>query len=131
MLRDRQRWARSIKGELRVEGSVSEMSILSGVKSSASVCGRVVAIERATGKTSVRISECIAAVRRLGGRLVQTREGTVSEATAITELVVVEALRISNSLCKAMGEPSLDIPGEKKVERAARGHRFVRKRAKY
>ena len=91
LLRDRQRWARYIKGEIRVEDSVSEMSELSGVKSRASVCGRVVENDRATGKTFVRISDCIAAVRGLGVRLVQTCGGTVSEATAITELVVVEA----------------------------------------
>ena len=38
----------------------------------------------------------------------------------ITELAVVEALRISNSLGEAMEEPSLDMPEEKRAERNAR-----------
>ena len=116
--------ARSIKGELRVEGSVSEISVLSGA-----VCGRVIEYERATSKTFVRISGFIAAVRRLGGRSVQTRGDTVSEATAIMELVVVEALRISNSLREATRKPPLGMSGKKKKSRElpARDHRFLRK----
>ena len=38
-------------------------------------------------------------------RLVQARGGAVSEVTATTELVVVEALRMSNSLWEAMRKP--------------------------
>ena len=129
MLRDRQRWARS-KGEFCVEGSVSEVSVLSRVKNSASVCERVVENERATGKTFVRLSDCKAAMGGLEGRSVQTRRDTVSKATAITELVVVEALRISNSMCEAMGEPSLDMTGEKR-SREPQGPTELRKRAKY
>ena len=50
-------------------------------------------------------------MRGPGDRPVQTRGNTVSEATATTEPVVVEAMRMSNSLCEAMGEPPLDMPG--------------------
>ena len=85
------------------------MSVLSGVKSRAAVCES--AVERATGKTFVRISGFIPIVRGPGDRPVQIRGETVSEATAITELVVVEAPRMPNSLCEAMGEPALDTPG--------------------
>ena len=89
--------ARSFGGEVRVDGPVLGMSMLGGAKSSA-VCG--CAVERATGTTSVRIFGCIQ------HKSVQARGGAVSEATATTESVVVEALRMSNSLCEAMGEPS-------------------------
>ena len=87
------------------------MSVLSEVSSRAAVvCGRTV--ERATGTTLVRISGFILIVRELGDRPVRTRGDTVSETTAITELVVVEALKMSNSVCKAIGEPPLDMPGK-------------------
>ena len=67
------------------------------VLSRSAVCG--CDVERATGKASVRYSGCIQ------HKSVQARGGAVSEATAMTESVVVEALRMSNSLCEAMGEP--------------------------
>ena len=91
------------------------MSVLSGVKSRAVVCKS--AIGRFTGKTFVRISGLIPTVARSGEKPVQFRGGTVSEATAITELVVVEALRMFNSLCEAIGEPPLDMVGVRKRER--------------
>ena len=89
--------------------------MLSGVKSRAVVCKS--AIARFTGKTFVRISGLIPTVARSGEKPVQFRGGTVSEATAITELVVVEALRMFNSLCEAIGEPPLDMVGVRKRER--------------
>ena len=66
--------------------------------SSSAVCG--CAVERATGRASVRISGCIQ------HKPVRARGGAVSEATAVTESVVVEVLRMFNSLCETMGEPS-------------------------
>ena len=80
--------------------------------SSSAECG--CAVERATGKASVRISGCIQ------HKSVQARGGAVSEATAMTESVVVEALRMSNALCEAMEESSRRT-GSKKIEREVRG----------
>ena len=79
------------------------MCVLSGVKSRATVCKG--AVRRFTSKTFVRISGLIPTVEGAEERPVQSRWGTVSEATAVTELVVVEALRMSNSLCETIGEP--------------------------
>ena len=95
--------ARLIRSEFRVDGSVLGMSVLSGVKSRATVCKG--AVRRFTGKTFVRIFGLIPTVEGAEERPVQSRGGTVSEATAVMELVVVEALRMSNSLCEAIGEP--------------------------
>ena len=53
----------------------------------------------------VRISDSIIIVEGAIERPMQSRGDTVSEATAVTELVVVEALRMSNSLCEAFEEP--------------------------
>ena len=88
--------------------------MLSGVKSRAAVCKS--AIGRFIGKTFVRISGLIPTVAGAGERPAQFRGCTVSEATAITELVVVEALRMSNSLCEAIGDPPLDMAGVRKRE---------------
>ena len=63
---------------------------------------------RATGKAFVRISGCIQ------HKPVQARGGAVSEATATTESVVVEALRMSNLLCDAMGGASGRAGSKKK-----------------
>ena len=86
--------ARSIKGEVRVDGPVLGMS---------SGC----AVERAAGKAFVRIYGCSTQICR-------SPRGAVSEATATAESVVVEALRMSNSLCEAMGEPSRRAGSKKK-----------------
>ena len=90
------------------------MSVLSGVKSRAAVCKT--SIERFIGKTFVRIFGLVPTVAGAGEKPVQFRGGTVGEATAITELVVVEALRKSNSLCEAIGQPPLDMAGVRKRE---------------
>ena len=103
--------ARLIRGEVCVDGLVLGMSMLNGVKSRAAVCKS--AVERSAGEMFVRISDCIPTVGEAGVRPVQARGGAVSEATAITELVVVEALRMPNSLCEEMGEPPSDMPGVK------------------
>ena len=109
------RAARLARGEVRVDGPVSGMCRLNGVKGRAAVCKS--AVERSAGETFVRIFGCIPTVGGARGRPVQTRGGAVSEATAITELVVVEALRMFNSLCEAMGEPPSDMPGVKNRNR--------------
>ena len=89
--------ARLIRGEVRVDGPALGMSMLNGVKSRAAVCKG--AVERSAGKTFVRISGFISTVGGAGDRSVQARGGTVNEATAITELVVVEELRMFYSCC--------------------------------
>ena len=94
---------RLIKGEVSVDGPVLGMSVLSGVNSRAAV--RKGAAGRFTDKTFARISGLIPTVEGAEERPIQSRGGTVSEATAVTELVVVEALRMSNLLCEAIGEP--------------------------
>ena len=50
-------------------------------------------------------------MRGLEGGLVQTRGSAVSEAAAITELVIVEAIRTSDSWGEATWEPSDDMSG--------------------
>ena len=94
--------ARLIRGEVRVDGPVLGMSVLSGVKRRATVRKSV---GQFTDKMFVNISGLIPTVKRAKERPIQSRGDTVSEATAVTELVVVEALRMSNSLCKASEEP--------------------------
>ena len=88
---------RSSRVEVRVDGPVLGMP---------SGC----AVERATGKALVRISGCIQ------HKSVQAYGGAVSEATATAKSVVVEALRMSNSLCEAMWEPSRRAGSAKKGE---------------
>ena len=77
------------------------MSVQSGVKHGAAVRkGRFIC------KMFVRFSDSISAVEEGAiERPIQSCGGTISEATAVTELVVVEALRMSNSLCEAFEEP--------------------------
>ena len=57
-------------------------------------------------------------------RSIQSCGGTLSEATAVTELVVVEALRMSNSSCEAFEEPPY-ISGVRKKEKDVIGSRAL------
>ena len=94
--------ARLIRGEVRVDGPVLGMSVQIGVKRGAAIREGV---GRFTCKIFVRISDSIPTVEGAVERPTQSRGDTVSEAAAVTELVVVEALRMSNSLCEAFEEP--------------------------
>ena len=78
------------------------MSVQIGVKRGAAVRKSVGLF---TCKMFVRISDSIPTVEGAIERPIQSRGDTISEATAVTELVVVEALRRSNSLCEAFEEP--------------------------
>ena len=91
-----------IRGEFRVDGPVLGMSVYIGVKRGAAVRKGV---GRFTCKMFVRISDSIPTVEGAVERPIQSCGGTVSEATAVTGLVVVEALRMSNSLCESFEEP--------------------------
>ena len=63
-------------------------------------------VGRFTDRMFVRISGLIPTVGGAKEREIKIFRGdTVSEATAVTDLVVVEALRMSNSLCEAFEEP--------------------------
>ena len=77
--------ARLIRGDVRVDGPVLGMSVLSGVKRIAAVRKGV---ERSTDKMFVRISCSIPTVGEVEERPIQSRGSTISEATAVTELVV-------------------------------------------
>ena len=90
-----------IRREVRVDSPVLGMSVRSGVKH-----GAAVRKDRFTCKMFVRISDSIPTVEEGAiERPIQSCGGTVSEATTVTELVAVEALRMSNSLCEAFEEP--------------------------
>ena len=91
-----------IRGEFRVDGPVLGMSVYIGVKRGAAVRKGV---GQFTCKMFVRISDSISTVEGAVERPIQSCGGTVSEATAVTGLVVVEALRMSNSLCESFAEP--------------------------
>ena len=91
-----------IRSEVRVDGPVLGMSVQIGVNRGAAVRKGV---GRFTSKMFVRISDSVIIVEGAIERPMQSRGDTVSEATAVTELVVVEALRMSNSLCEAFKEP--------------------------
>ena len=78
------------------------MSVQIGVNRGAAVRKGV---GRFTCKMFVRISDSVIIVEGAKDRPIQSGGDTVSEATAVTELVVVEALRMSNSLCEAFEEP--------------------------
>ena len=103
--------ARLDRSEVRVDSSVLGMSMRSGVKHEAAVRKG-----RFTFEMFVRFLGSIPTV--VGGateRPIQSCGGTVSEATAVTELVVVEALRMSNSLCEAFEEPPYISVVRKKI----------------
>ena len=90
--------ARLIRSGVRVDGPVLGMSVRSGVKH-----GTAIRKGRFTCKMFVRFSVSIPTV--VEGAIespIQSCGGTVSEATAVTGLVVVEALRMSNLLCEAI-----------------------------
>ena len=77
------------------------MSVQSRVK-----YGSAVRKGRFICKMFVRFSDSIPTVEEGAiERPIQSCGGTISEATAVTELVVVEVLRMSNSLCEAFEEP--------------------------
>ena len=105
--------ARLIRGDVRVDGPVLGISVLSGVKRIAAVRKGV---ERSTDKMFVRISGSIPTVEEVEERPIQSRGSTISEATAVTELVVVKALRMSNSLCETIEEPPCMAGVRKKKE---------------
>ena len=102
------------------------MSVLSGVKRTTVVCKGV---ERFIDKMLVRISGSIPTMGEAEERPIQSRGGIVSEATAITELVVVEALRMSNSLCKAIEEPPY-MAGVRNKRRRKRDNRKALERSR-
>ena len=84
----RQRWARFVKGDPRVNGSGTEIPVLKGIVGGASISERGVENAWATGKALlVFVSLFFATERELGAGLEQTRGSAVSEATAIPELV--------------------------------------------
>ena len=77
------------------------MSVQSGVKH-----GSAVRKGRFICKMFARFSDSIPTVEEGAiERPIQSCGCTISEATAVTELVVVEVLRMSNSLCEASEEP--------------------------
>ena len=91
---------RLFRREVRVDGPVLGMSVRSGVKH-----GTAVRKGWFTCKMFVRFSVSIpTVVEGAIERPTQSCGGPVSEATAVTGLVVVEALRMSNSLCEAFEE---------------------------
>ena len=103
------------RGGVRVDSLVLGMSMRSGVKH-----GAAVRKGRFTFKMFVRFSDSIPTV--VGGaieRPIQSCGGTVSEATAVTELVVVETLRMSDLLYEAFEKPPY-ISGVRKKKRCYR-----------
>ena len=93
--------ARFNRSEVRADSPVLGMSMRSGVRH-----GAAVRKGRFTCKMFVRISDSIPTVR--AGAIegpIQSCGGIVSEAAAVTGLVVFKALRMSSSLCEAFEEP--------------------------
>ena len=92
---------RLLKGEVRVDSPVLGMSVQGGVKH-----GVAVRKGRFSCKMFVRFSGSVPTVEEGAIEMpIQSCGDTRSEATAVTELVVVEALRMFNLLCEAFGEP--------------------------
>ena len=89
------------RDDVRVDSPVLGMSVQIGVRRGAAVRKGV----RFTCKMFVRISDSIPTVEGAIEGPIQSCGDTASEATAVTELVVVEALRMFNSLCEAFEEP--------------------------
>ena len=93
--------ARLLRGEVRVDSPVLGMSVQGGVKH-----GAAVRKGRFSCKMFVRFSGSIPTVEEGAIEMpIQSCGDTVSEATAVTELVVVEALITFNSLCEAFEKP--------------------------